>query len=123
MAQPQVQEEVFQAMNKEIHRPINCDSLKETKVNPGMLLCYFGGIHRQKTLNSEVFKTAWWKQSATLSKSWKKKQIGVEENNFDMAMNAIGLLGQGNRWLKSCRKEYHNRYMDPRLHHLCSVPI
>ena len=43
-----------------------------------------------------------------------------EEKSFDMAMNAIGLLGQVNRWLKSCRKEYHKRDMDQRLHHFCS---
>ena len=29
-------EDTSEAMNKEIHRPINCDSLKETKVNPAV---------------------------------------------------------------------------------------
>ena len=61
------------------------------------------------------------KATCNIVKVLDKEASKFEEKSLDMAMNAIGLLGQGNRWLNLRGKEYHKRDMDPRLHHLCSA--
>ena len=113
-------EDTFQAMNKEIHRPINCDSLKETKVNSAVW-----SVLRQHTQTEDSklrgIQNCMVKATCNIVKVLEKEANKFEEKSLDMAMNAIWLLGQGNRWLNSRRKEYHKRDMDPRLHHLCSA--
>ena len=111
--------DTFEAMVKEIHRPSNCESLKETKVNSAVW-----SVLRQHTQNEDAklrgIQNCMVKATCNIVKVLQKQASNFEDKTLDMAMNAIGLLGQGNRWLNARRKEYHKRDMDPRLHHLCS---
>ena len=111
--------DTLEAMVKEIHRPSNCESLKETKVNAAVW-----SVLRQHTQNEDAklrgIQNCMVKATCNIVKVLQKQASNFEDKTLDMAMNAIGLLGQGNRWLNARRKEYHKRDMDPRLHYLCS---
>lgn len=112
-------DDAFQTVMKDIHRPSNCDSLKETKVNSAVW-----SVLRQHTQTEDSklrgIQNCMVKATCNIVKVLQKQASNFDEKSLDMAMNAIGLLGQGNRWLNSRRKEYHKRDMDPKLHHLCS---
>ena len=44
------------------------------------------------------------KATCNIVKVLQKQASNFEDKTLDMAMNAIGLLGQGNRWLNARRK-------------------
>lgn len=112
-------DEMHQDMIKKIHRPSNCESLKETKVNPGVW-----SVLRQHTQSEDSklrgIQNCMIKAACNIVKVINKQANKFDQETLQLSMNAIGLLGQGNKWLNARRKEYHKRDMDPKLHHLCS---
>lgn len=110
----------YQNIIKDIHRPENCPSLKETKVNPGVW-----SVLRQHTQMEDSklrgIQNCFVKAACNLVKILDTCAESFDQQSLELGMNAVALLGQANKWLNCRRKEYHKKDMDPKLHHLCSA--
>ncbi|XP_045170221.2 uncharacterized protein LOC123532723 [Mercenaria mercenaria] len=110
----------YQNVVKDIHRPENCAGLKETKVNPGVW-----SVLRQHTQMEDSklrgIQNCFVKAACNIVKVLDVYAETFDQENLELAMNSIALLGQANKWLNCRRKEYHKKDMDPKLHHLCSA--
>ena len=112
-------DENYSEMVKNISCPENCESLKETKVNPGVW-----SVLRTQTQTEDSkmrgIQNCIVKATCNLVKIMEGQADSLGESHLEMGMNAIGLLGQASKWIDTRRKENHKKDMDPKLHHLCA---
>lgn len=115
-------DDVFSELSKNINRPANCDSLKETRVNQGVWNVLKPNTQTEDSklrgIQNAIVK-------ATINVS---KMVDAGANQFtqkmlDWGTDAIVILGQANKWLNIRRKDLHKRDMDPKLHYLCSAAL
>ena len=115
-------EDNYSDIIKNIHRPENCDSLKERRVNPGVW-----SVLRAQTQTEDSklrgIQNCIVKASCNITKLMDAQAENLDESSLEMGMHALGLLGQANKWLNIRRRESHKKDMDPKLHHLCSSSV
>ena len=116
-------DDVYNELVKGINRPVNCEALKKTRVNQGVWTIL--KLYTQ-TEDSKLRGV----QNAVIKASINvTKMLNAEAKNFhdqkmlDWGTDAIGILGQANKWLDVRRKDLHKRDMDPKLHYLCSSAL
>ena len=63
------------------------------------------------------------KASVNIVKLIDKAAPTFDEATLEWGSNALALLGQANKWLNIRRREVCKKYMDPKLHYLCSTSI
>ena len=116
-------DDVYNELVKGINRPVNCEALKETRVNQGVWTILKPYTQTEDSKLRGV-------QNAVIKASINvTKMLNAEAKNFhdqkmlDWGTDAIGILGQANKWLNVRRKDLHKRDMDPKLHYLCSSAL
>lgn len=113
-------DENYHEIIKNIHRPSNCETLKEIKVHSAVW-----GILKQNTQAEDSklrgIQGCITKAACNLVMLLDKHAADFDSSSLALGMNAVGLLGQSSKWISTRRKECHKRDMDPRLHHLCSA--
>ena len=115
-------DEHYSQISKNILRPSNCEALKETRVNSGVWSVL------KPTTQTEDSKMRGIQNSLVKATCNIVKIMDKGSQMFDNEMliwgtDAIGLLGQANRWINIRRRDLHKRDMDPRLHHHCSPMV
>ena len=115
-------DDTYSELIKSIHRPANCENLKETRVNQGVWSVLKSNTQTEDSklrgIQNAVVK-------ATINLV---KIMNAGANTFDPKMlewgtDAIGVLGQANKWINLRRKDLHKRDMDPKLHYLCTSSV
>lgn len=107
---------------KNIDRPVNCEALKETRVNSGVWSVL---KHATQTEDSKLrgIQIAIVKATSNFVKILDKGAKSFQDDWVEKSMDIIGILGQANKWVNTRRKDLHKKDMDPRLHYLCSSSV
>lgn len=115
-------DDVYSELSKNINRPANCETLKETRVNQGVWNVLKSNTQTEDSKLRGIQNTIV-KATINISKMMNAGASQFSQKMLDWGTDAIAILGQGNKWLNIRRKELHKRDMDPKLHYLCSAAL
>ena len=114
--------DIYNELIKGINRPSNCESLKETRVNQGVWTVLKPNTQTEDAKLRGV-QNAVVKAAVNITKMMNAGAKKFDQKMLDWGTDAIGILGQANKWLNVRCKELHKRDMDPNLHYLCSSSL
>ena len=114
--------DIYNKLIKGINRPSNCESLKETRVNQGVWTVLKPNI---QTEDSKLcgMQNAVVKATANITKMMNVGAKNSDQKVLDWGTDAIGILGQANKWLNIWHKELHKQDINPKVHYLCSSSL
>lgn len=107
---------------KNIFRPENCESLKETRVNTGVWSVLRPQTQTEDSKMRGIQKCIV-KAACNITELLDLSSSDLNRQSLKLGTTSLGLLGQANKWLNVRRRELHKKDMDPKLHHLCSSAI
>ena len=115
-------DDVYSELTKNINRPGNCVSLKETRVNQGVRSVLKPYTQTEDSKLRGV-QNAVVKATINVNKMMDAGASTFYQKLMDWGTDAIAILGQANKWLNIRRKDLHKKDMDPKLQYLCSSSL
>ena len=112
----------YNELIKQIHSPENCESLKETCVNQGVWSVLKSNTQTEDSKLRGI-QNALVKATANAVMIMNSGSKTLDPKMLEWDMDAIGVLGQANKWLNVRRCELHKCDMDLKLHYLCSSSV
>lgn len=117
-----INEEKQTEILKNIHRPINCDSLVKTRVNQGIWRLLKAQTQTDDS-KMQGIQNLIVKASSCITKLLDKCGESLDSEDVDWGTSALALLGQANKQLNNRRKEMHKSDLDPKYHYLASSSL
>ena len=115
-------DDTYNELIKLIHRPGNCVTLKETRENQGVWSVLKSTTQTEDSKLRGI-QNAIVKATINVAKILDAGAMTFDSTILDLGADAIGILGQANRWLNIRRRDLHKKDMDPKLHYLCSSSV
>ncbi|XP_060585227.1 uncharacterized protein LOC132741147 [Ruditapes philippinarum] len=107
---------------KEIHRPVNCESLVKTKVN-GCIWRLLKPQSQSDDVKFQAIQNVVVKAAINITKLLDKEGEKLDTQSIEWGTNALALLGQSNKLINNKRKECHRSDLDPRYYPLTSASL
>ncbi|KAK6186595.1 hypothetical protein SNE40_008608 [Patella caerulea] len=112
-------DERYNEIIKNIRRPSNCESLKETRVNNGVWTT-LESFTQTEDSKLRAIQNSVVKASINLTKMLDKGGQDMDSQILEWGMDSLAILGHANRWINLRRRDLHKKHIDPRL---CSSAI
>lgn len=107
---------------RDIHRPVNCESLTKTRVNAGMWRLLKPQTQTDDA-RMQVIQNCVIKASINMTKLLDKECEGLDGQSVEWGTNALALLGHSNRLINNKRKDAHKNDLDPKFFPLASSSL
>lgn len=117
-----IAEEALTEMLKDIHRPVNCESLVKTKVN-GSIWRLLKPQTRTEDVHFQTLQNVVVKSAINMSKLLDKEGENLDNQSLEWGSNALALLGHSFKLINNKRKENHRNDLDPRFFPLTSASL
>ena len=107
---------------RDIYRPVNCESLVKTRVNPGMWRLLKPQTQTDDS-KMQAIQNLNVKSSINLVKLLDKEGDNMDPQSVEWGTNALALLGHANKLINNKRKESHKHDLDPKYYPLTSSSL